>query len=421
MGTFSRTPWHEIPEAFADVLRPRIEEIAAQMLTAIRQDVRAYQRPTGSAVGRDVTAAVHRAMHQFVELVDDPESPQGHHELFFQRLGRLEFLNGRGTDGIQAAYRTGARVACRHYVRLAQEAALPPETGLAVTEAVLVHTAAMSDLAVRGHAAAQARATGRTQRSRRALASRLLEQSAGPGESGSPGSPGSDSLAALAEQARWRLPETVACLVMRQAGGGGQVLAAGLDEDVLILPRGGELLLVVPDPADGGRLDRLRAAVREHAAAIGPTVALGEAWLSSHCARLALKHRRRLDAPRGELLTAADHLLDVHLLSGAPIGRLMADRVTDALRQLPPGKAVRLAETLEALLMSWGRTAPEVADALGIHPQTVRGRLRQLDDLFGARLSDATFRTGALLALRTRALTSTDAGRGVRRDPGREE
>ena len=54
--------------------------------------------------------------------------------------------------------------------------------------------------------------------------------------------------------------------------------------------------------------------------------------------------------------------------------------------------------------MSWGRTAPEVADALHIHPQTARNRLRQLDELFGDRLTDPTFRIEALLALRTRAL-----------------
>lgn len=104
---------------------------------------------------------------------------------------------------------------------------------------------------------------------------------------------------------------------------------------------------------------------------------------------------RRLDAPPGELLTAADHLLDLQLLSGAHLGRLLADQVTGPLRGLPAGKAARLTETLDALLASWGRTAPEVAAALGIHPQTVRSRLRQLDDLFGERLTDAAFRTGA--------------------------
>ncbi|MBR7673898.1 helix-turn-helix domain-containing protein [Streptomyces daliensis] len=393
----ARWPWREVPVLFADVLRPRVEEIASEMQATIRHEVRVYRQPEHSAVGRDVSAAVHCALRQFVELTENPDSPQGHHELFFQRLGRLEYLNGRTTDGIQAAYRVGARVACRHYVRLAHAASLPPETALPVTEAVLAHISALSDLAVRGYAAARAHAAGQTQRSRRALAARLLEQSA---------MPRTEPLSALAEQAKWPLPESVACLVMGRAGGGGHVLAAaGLDEDVLVLPQGGELLLVVPDPEDGGRLDRLRAAVREYAAALGPTVALDEAWLSAYCARLALRHRSDLGAPADVPLVAAEHLLDLHLLSGAHMGRLMADRLTEALRALPPGKAARLADTLEALLTSWGRTAPEVAEALGVHPQTVRKRLRQLDQLYGERLGDPAFRTGALLALRTRALT----------------
>ena len=38
------------------------------------------------------------------------------------------------------------------------------------------------------------------------------------------------------------------------------------------------------------------------------------------------------------------------------------------------------------------RSAPEVATALGIHPQTARYRLRQLESLFGDRLDDPDFR-----------------------------
>ncbi|WP_331489856.1 helix-turn-helix domain-containing protein [Streptomyces sp. Go40/10] len=85
------------------------------------------------------------------------------------------------------------------------------------------------------------------------------------------------------------------------------------------------------------------------------------------------------------------------------------DRTLGVLRDLPPGRAARLAETLDALLMSWSRTAPEVARALGIHPQTARKRLRRLAELFGDRLSDPAFRFEALLALRTRALTAPRA------------
>ncbi|MCL3994329.1 helix-turn-helix domain-containing protein [Streptomyces lavenduligriseus] len=54
--------------------------------------------------------------------------------------------------------------------------------------------------------------------------------------------------------------------------------------------------------------------------------------------------------------------------------------------------------------MPWNRTAPEVARALEVHPQTARKRLRRLAELLGERLSDPAFRFGALLALRTRAL-----------------
>ncbi|MFI9424110.1 helix-turn-helix domain-containing protein [Streptomyces achromogenes] len=73
------------------------------------------------------------------------------------------------------------------------------------------------------------------------------------------------------------------------------------------------------------------------------------------------------------------------------------------LRDLAPGRAARLAETLDALLMSWNRTAPEVARALDIPPQRARKRLRRLETLFRERLGDPAFRFAALLALRTRA------------------
>ncbi|MFG2928431.1 helix-turn-helix domain-containing protein [Streptomyces achromogenes] len=65
----------------------------------------------------------------------------------------------------------------------------------------------------------------------------------------------------------------------------------------------------------------------------------------------------------------------------------------------PSRRAARPAETLDALLMSWNRTAPEVARALDIPPQTARRRLRRLEELFGERLGDPAFRFAALLAL----------------------
>ncbi|MGW7555151.1 helix-turn-helix domain-containing protein [Streptomyces rimosus] len=180
----------------------------------------------------------------------------------------------------------------------------------------------------------------------------------------------------------------------------------GLGQEVLALSRGADLVVVLPEPGDGGPagVEDVRSAVRGRTAALGPAVAPRDAWVSLVCVRVALNHHRDTGAADGRLLIVGDRLADVHLLGGAHIGRLLADRALGALDGLPAGRAARLAETLDALLMSWGRSAPEVAQALGIHPQTARKRLRQLDALFDGRLADPDFRFAALLALRTRAL-----------------
>ncbi|OKI02091.1 hypothetical protein A6A06_13450 [Streptomyces sp. CB02923] len=392
--TFARGPWRELPESFGALLRPRIDTIASAMVEVIREEVPAYRRPLDSSMGRDLVDSVCRAMRQFAELTEAPESAQDHHVRHFRHLGRVEFLNGRTTDGLQAAFRVGARVGSRRYAEIARTAALPTEIVLPLHEAVLTHINALSNEAVKGFVTAQARAEGEVQRGRRALAQALLEQ-----PRGTPREP----LEALAARARWPLPAQVACLVVR--GAAGSRFTAPVP-DALVLPRGADLVVILPDPAGGGPagIEDVRGAVRGRTAALGPAVAPHDAWVSLVCVRLALNHHRDTGAPDGDLLVVGDRLADVHLLGGAHIGRLLGDRTLGVLDGLPAGRAARLAETLDALLMSWGRTAPEVAQALGIHPQTARKRLRQLDTLFDGRLADPGFRFGALLALRTRAL-----------------
>ncbi|MFI8996590.1 helix-turn-helix domain-containing protein [Streptomyces sp. NPDC053542] len=395
--TFSRRPWHELPPVLGTLIRPRIGEIAGDMVDVIREEVPAYRRPLDSPLGRDLFGAVRRALRQFAELTEHPDSRQDHHVAHFRHLGRVEFLNGRTTDGLQAAFRVGARVGSRRYAELARTAALPPDVVLPLHEAVLTHINALSNEAVRGFGAAQSRTEGEVQRGRRALAEALLEGARGPAP---------ERLRALAARARWPLPKSVAVLIARPTPGAAQPAPRGLHEDVLVLPRGGDLVLVVPEPEDGGLLGPVRNALRGRRTVLGPAVPPADAWVSHHCVRLAMGHPRYAAAAEPEFQAVGEliPLADVHLLGSAPVGRLLGDRLLGALAGLPAGTAARLAETLDALLMSWGRTAPEVAGALGIHPQTARKRLRRLDTLFGDRLADPAFRFEALLALRTRAL-----------------
>ncbi|WP_189397493.1 helix-turn-helix domain-containing protein [Streptomyces sp. FBKL.4005] len=400
---FTRRPWHDLPPALAGVLRPREDSIAAEMIDVIRDEVPDYRRPLDSAFGRDLAASVRRAIGQFVELTAEPHSRQEHHVRHFRTLGRLEFRNGRTTDALQAAFRVGARVGARLYAETARSASLPLEVVMPLHEAVLTHIDVLSNESVKGYAAARAMAEGGLQRSRRTLAACLLDQQRAAHR---------DMVRGLAEQARWPLPDTVACLLVRQGAGGGRPAGLGQERgaDILTVTHGADLVLIVPDPERDGTVERLRTAVRGRTAALGPSVPPGDAWVSLHCARLMLTGRtgtpHQEGTAGGAFVRAGDGLAEAHLRHGIHIGRLLGDRVLGVLRELPPGRAARLAETLDALLMSWSRTAPEVARALDIHPQTARKRLRRLEELFGDRLSDPAFRFEALLALRTRALTT---------------
>jgi DNA-binding PucR family transcriptional regulator len=83
------------------------------------------------------------------------------------------------------------------------------------------------------------------------------------------------------------------------------------------------------------------------------------------------------------------------------------------LGRLRPAQQDRLAETLLAWLQH-GRNANEVALRVHVHPQTVRYRLRQADELFGDQLRDPDARFELEIALRARRMLEAGARRAPR-------
>jgi DNA-binding PucR family transcriptional regulator len=88
----------------------------------------------------------------------------------------------------------------------------------------------------------------------------------------------------------------------------------------------------------------------------------------------------------------------------------MAERRLSPLSGMRSPQRERLAETL----LSWlqcGHNASEVAARLAVHPQTVRYRMRQLDELFGDQLHDPAAQFEMQLALRALTLRLAAASR----------
>jgi hypothetical protein len=182
-------------------------------------------------------------------------------------------------------------------------------------------------------------------------------------------------------------------------------LARRLGEGAIGAEAAGAAIVFVPDPDAPGRRRRLEAAIDDRPAALGPTVDWPHGSASARRAiatqRLAAAGRLEPNNGGGGLVIAEDHLAELLLASDQRVAADLAASRLAPLAELADGPRARLTETLAAWLDRPGQVQA-VAAALGVHPQTVRYRVRQLRDLFGERLEDPDARFELALALRVR-------------------
>src|SRR3954469_1040627 len=417
-------PFAAIPAEAAAVLRPVLPGLADEMIHAIAVEVPDYARAMEGEFGRVVRLGVESALGRFVDLIEDPTGDDGRGRATYVNLGRGEMRAGRSLDALLAAYRLGSRLAWRRFVEAGGAGGLDPDAIYALGEAIFAYIDELSAESAEGYAEEQSAAAGERQRLRRRLV-RLLAQEPPAGE---------ETVLAAAAAAAWPLPRTIAALVTAPApaealagpaaaaatASGATTSAAATPEvaaeaDALaarLARRVGEeaigagieglALVLVPDPGAPARPARLRAAAEGHPTALRPAVPLARAGVS---VRRATATHALLAAGRlgpEPFARAEEHLPALVFAADPALGAELADQRLAPLAALPDGPRARLTETLRAWLDRPGQVQA-VAAELGVHPQTVRYRIKQLRDLFGERLEDPEGRFELGLALRAAA------------------
>ncbi|MCW7984116.1 hypothetical protein XF35_01920, partial [Streptomyces platensis subsp. clarensis] len=209
---------------------------------------------------------------------------------------------------------------------------------------------------------------------------------------------------ALAERAArigWPLPERVAVAVLLRPA--REAVAPAVAPDVLLDMESERPRMVVPEPDAPGRRELLARAAAGWSGAIGPAVPLLDAAKSLRWAGAAVDLTERGLLPAGELLQCTEHTEALVLLPPEELIEDLTRRRLAPLDSCGPAHGRRLAETLLAWLETRGG-APEVAARLGVHPQTVRYRLRQIRELWGTEIDDPDRRFELELVLRARRL-----------------
>ena len=393
-------PYAAIPAEAAAVLRPVLPSLAEEIIAAIAREVPDYARAMEGEFGRVVGDAIEKALGRFVDLIENSSGDDGRGRATYVALGRGEMRAGRSLDALLSAYRLGSRLAWRRFVEAGVAGGLDPGAIYALGEGIFAYIDEISAESAEGYAEEQSAAAGERQRLRRRLVRLLAQDPPAPEE----------SVLAAAAAASWPLPRNVAALVTGEPP--SKEAAAEAEADALaarLARRIGEeaigagierlALVLVPDAGAPARAGRLRAAADGRPAALGPAVPLALAGLS---VRRATATHALLAAGRlgdRDFARAEEHLPALVIAADPTLGAELAQQRLAPLATLAEGPRARLTETLRAWLDRPGQVQA-VAAELGVHPQTVRYRVKQLRELFGERLEDPEARFELGLALR---------------------
>lgn len=380
-------PWEQLPP---EVLAagPALQELADEIMEAIRADVPAYALPLEGAFGQAVRRGVTEALSQFDAMVREPGTGRAGGRRIYVGLGRGEARAGRSLEALLAAYRVGARVAWRRLAAAGLEAGLAPETLVLLAESIFAYIDELSAESAEGFAREQAERAGEVDRRRSALVELLLRTPPPPVE----------AVAAAADDARWRVPQEFAVVVWPAEHGRRPVPRLPIDAIVARLET--DLCAIVPDPAGPGRREELQRAFAHLVAGLGPAVAPEDAGRSYQraVAALALAAERATEG----VLAADEHRVDLLLRADRTlVGEIASDRLAPLAAETPVSR-----RRLEATLLAWlrhGTSVPAAADELGVHAQTVRYRMGRLRELLGDALDDPDARFELEAALRAQA------------------
>ncbi|SOC52302.1 DNA-binding transcriptional regulator, PucR family [Blastococcus aggregatus] len=383
-----------IPAAVAQAMRDELPSVAGHTVAEIIVEVPSYADAFSGRMGQKIGGAVELALGGFLELATastgaDPSTPIRPALAAAYELGRGEARDGRSMDALQAAYRVGARVSWREMSATAVRAGLSAEQLARFAELVFAFIDQLSAASVAGHADELA-TTGRVrQRYLERLATLLL--------TGAP----AEQLLAAAERADWAPPRTLTAVLLPEARVRGAMVSLDprtlrTTDDVQDPAGEGELMVLLVPDAEGRSRPALLRSLDGRCAVVGParpwTEAQGSYARVSRAVQLGL-------APEGSAPLDTETRLTELVLRGdeAALADLRS-RALAPLAELGDSAREKLIETLRSWLLHQGRR-DAVAAELFVHPQTVRYRMGQLRELYGARLEDPRAVLELVLAL----------------------
>ena len=349
------------------------------------------------ALGVHDDSGVHaRELVRLLGRLADPHLTEEQRSSICEAVGRDAYERGLSLENLQAAFRVGLQIAWRRLAQFGRQADAPAQQLFEASSEIIAYIDEVCTRCVTAYNKVAAQSVLSPTMARLELLRILVSEQQPFNE---------EVVVALARSADWRLPTTVACLALGENQFAGHRLGPALDPDVLLDLESDAPCLLLPDPDGPGRLAMVRRGLRGVRFAVGTSVPLAEAPVSLRMARRALALIQRGLLRNATHVRCAEHLPDMLLLSDEDAARQLIQRRLGVFADLKQHQYERLTETLEAWLTG-GSSTSELARSLSVHPQTVRYRMRRIEEIFGEQLRNPQWRFEMLLALHAERLVN---------------
>ncbi|MFC6153084.1 PucR family transcriptional regulator [Nocardioides yefusunii] len=369
-----------------DVMRAKLATVGEAAVNAIIAEVPSYVNALSGHMGENIRNAVSLALGGFISLASradgtDLRRPGAAALEGAYMLGRGEARSGRSMEALLAAYRVGSRESWRQMASALVENGVDAATIASFAELVFTYMDQLSDASVTGHSDETA-SSGR-------IRQQLLDELARSLVAGDP----DEILVRAAERAEWEPPETLTAVLLPEAQVGAAMRVVS-PHTLRVDDLTGETDRVVLLVPDAPRRLLLRA-VQGRQCIVGPP----RPW--TRVRRSYRRAVRALTLPEANGPSVVDtehHLAALAVSADVDALRDLRARVLAPLADHTPTAREKLTETLRAWLLLQGRR-DAVAEALFVHPQTVRYRVGQLREAYGDALEDPHFVREAIVAL----------------------
>ena len=375
-----------LPPVLAELFEPELSSLVAEVVAEIQSTIPAYEGGAYAQYRLAIRTGTEQAIRLFVARIADPTvSGLRAYEVHYQ-LGQYERQEGRSLDDLQAAYRVGARVGWRRVTRIGYHNRLPSLLMSQLADTMLAFVDELAVAAQDGYRSAIAVETGPSSTPRTRLAGLILARPA----------MSEVDIAEAAELAGWIIPDRLTPIVLRQTQ---SALSASLPDDVLVNSTGNRIRLLVPGDVDEALIGTFSKEATAGRVAVGSTGPLAQAAESARLAGLLLDLAERGRLTRHTVLRVDDHIASLLLNADPELAERARQWIWESMRQLTTRKQLNLLRTLRSWLDNRG-SVPAMAEELGLHRQTVRYRIRLLEEAFGDHLRDPADRLILELVLR---------------------